>query len=261
MSVVHRRAIHVQFEIAVIGRQFHHLLAHNQLLAQPAMRDQTLDRTNAQLVLFLELHQFRQARHRPIVVQNFAKHAGRLQPRHPGEIDRCFGVTGAPQNAAFLRSQGEDMTRLDEILRHGLRFRDRADGRRAIMGADSRGHAFRRVDRDGKIGPIHFSILRDHPLQPELIGTFARDRRADQSPAVQGHEIDCLGRCLLRRHDQVAFVFPIGIVSHDHDFACRDVTQHVVNRVELKGFRRLDDHPNTIAVAPALGNGEFTTRF
>ena len=35
----------------------------------------------------------------------------------------------------------------------------------------------------------------------------------------------------------------------------RDVAHHIVNRIELKGFRRLDDHPDTIAVAPLLGNG------
>ena len=102
MGVVHRRAIHVELEIAVIGRQFHDLLAHDQFFAQSAISDQALDRADAQLVLFLELHQLRQPRHRAVVVQDFAEHPGRLQAGHARQIDRRFGVAGAAQHAAFL---------------------------------------------------------------------------------------------------------------------------------------------------------------
>ena len=126
------------------------------------------------------------------------------------------------------------------------------------MRADSGRHAFRRVDRDGEIGAIHFPILRHHSLQSELIGALARNRHADQSAAVHGHEIDRLWRRLLRGHDQIALVFAVGVVGHNDDFARRDVAQHVVNRVELKGFRRLDDHAVTIAVAPAARQRELT---
>ena len=57
------------------------------------MRDQTLDRADPQVVLFPELHQLRQARHRPVVVQDFAKDSGGLQASQPGQIDCCFSVT------------------------------------------------------------------------------------------------------------------------------------------------------------------------
>ena len=134
-------------------------------------------------------------------------------------------------------------------------MRDGADGRGAIVRADPGRHALGRVDRDGEIGPIHFAVLRHHALQPELIRAFARDRHANQPAPVHRHEIDRLRRRLLRGHDQIAFIFAIGIVGHDHDFSARDVVQDVVNRVELKGFRCLDDHAVTIAVAPLLGNG------
>ena len=123
------------------------------------------------------------------------------------------------------------------------------------MRADSGRYTFRGIDRDGEIGAVHFPILRHHALQSELVGALARDRHADQSAAVHGHEIDRLRRRLFRRHDQVAFVFAVGVVGHDHHFAGGDVVQHLINCVELKGFGRLNDHPDTIAVAPALGNG------
>lgn len=117
MRVIDGRAIHVEIEIPVIGRQFHHLLAHDQLLAQATMRDQTLDRADPQLVFLFELHQLRETCHRAVVVQDFAKHAGRLQPRHPREINRRFSVASPAQDATFLRAQGENVTRLDEVLR------------------------------------------------------------------------------------------------------------------------------------------------
>ena len=120
MGVIQRRAIQVQIEVAVIGRQFHDLFAYDQFFAQTAVRDQALNRADAQLVFFPELHQLGQARHRSVVVQDFAKHAGRLQARHPRQIDRRFGVTRAAQDAAFFRPQGEDMARLDKIVRTAI---------------------------------------------------------------------------------------------------------------------------------------------
>ena len=123
------------------------------------------------------------------------------------------------------------------------------------MRADPGRHSLRRIDRDGEIGPIHFPILRDHALQPELIGALARERDANQPAPVHRHEIDRFRRRLLRGHDEIALIFAVGVVGHDDHFSCRDVVQDVVNRVELKGFRCLDDHAVTIAVAPLLGNG------
>ena len=64
-----------------------------------------------------ELHQLRQPRHRPVVIQDFAKHAGWLQTRQTREIDCRFGVPGAPQHAACLRAQREDVPGLHEIIR------------------------------------------------------------------------------------------------------------------------------------------------
>ena len=117
MRAVELRAIKVQIEIAVVRRQFHDLLALDQFFRHAAMRDQTLDRANAQPVLFAELHQLRQARHGAVVMQDFAEDARRLQPRHRGEIDGRFGVARAPQHAAVFRPQRKNMPRLHEIVR------------------------------------------------------------------------------------------------------------------------------------------------
>ncbi len=193
-------------------------------------------------------------------MQDLAEDAGGLESGEAREVDRGFGMPGAAEHAAFLRPERKDMAGLDEIVRPGLRPRQGANGRGPVVRADAGGDAFGRVDRDREIGPVHFAVLRDHALEAEFISALAHDRHADEPAAVHGHEIDCRRRRFLRGHDEVALVFAVGVVGHDHDFPRRDIAQHVVNRVELKGFRRLDDHPLTIAVAPALGKREFTSR-
>ena len=47
MLAVEFRAVQVQIEIAVLSRHFYDLFQLHQLFANPAMRDQTLNRANA----------------------------------------------------------------------------------------------------------------------------------------------------------------------------------------------------------------------
>jgi hypothetical protein len=56
---------------------------------------------------------------------------------------------------------------------------------------------------------------------------------------MRRHEIYGFRRDLFGRHDEIAFVFAIGIVCHDHHVPFGDVAQHIVNRVELKCSRSL----------------------
>ena len=95
----------MQIEITVVGRQFHDLLQLNQFFAKTAKSDQALDRANAQAMFFAKLHQLGQPRHGAVVVQDFAKHASRLQAGHSCQVDGCLSVTCAPQHPAVLRAQ------------------------------------------------------------------------------------------------------------------------------------------------------------
>ena len=89
---------------------------------------------------------------------------------------------------------------------------------------------------------MHFAILRHHSLQTELFRAFVRDRHTDQTAPVRCHEIDCLGRHLFRRDDEVALIFAVGVVGHDDDASARDIAHHIVNRIELKCLCRLRNH-------------------
>ena len=59
MHPVEQRPIQMQIEVAVIGRQFHHLLELDQFLALAPVSDQTLDGANPEAVFFTKLHQLR----------------------------------------------------------------------------------------------------------------------------------------------------------------------------------------------------------
>src|SRR5207237_2250798 len=100
----------MQIEIAVIGWHLYDLFSLDQLFPHPPMRDQTLDGADAQPMFLAKPHQFRQACHRPVVVQNFAEDTGGLEPGHSREIDRRFSMTGATQDATVLRSQRKDVS-------------------------------------------------------------------------------------------------------------------------------------------------------
>ena len=78
-------------------------------------------------------------------MQDFAEHAGGLESRHAGKIDRRFGVARAPKHSAILRAQRKDMAWLRQILRTGFWVRDHLDGRRPVMRADAGRHPARRV--------------------------------------------------------------------------------------------------------------------
>src|SRR5262245_56581456 len=110
------------------------------------MSDETLDRADAQFVLLFELHQLWKSRHRAVVMQNFTENAGWLQAGEASQVYGCLRVTRATQNAAFLRPQGKDVTRLDEVVRPGAWPRDGADGGGTIVGTDAGRYSFRRVD-------------------------------------------------------------------------------------------------------------------
>jgi hypothetical protein len=79
-------------------------------------------------------------------VQNFAKHAGRLESGQPGQIHRRLGMTGSTQNTAIFRSEREDMPGLIQIFRRGFWVCDREDGGGSIVGADAGGDATRGID-------------------------------------------------------------------------------------------------------------------
>ena len=62
-------------------------------------------------------------------------------------------------------------------------------------------------------------LVPDHAFDAELLQPFGGRRHANQSAAKFGHEIHGDRRDEFRRHDQIAFIFAIGVVHDDDHFA------------------------------------------
>ena len=149
---------------------------------------------------------------------------------------------------------------LHQILRRRFRIRDDLNRRRSIVRANSSRHSARRIDRYGEIRPVHFTVLRHHSLETELLRPLIRDRHADQSAPMHRHEVHILRRGLLRRHHEIAFVFAVGVVGHDDELSLGDVAHHVIDRVELKGFGRFRNH-GPLMLRPSEGGATSGRHF
>ncbi len=94
--------------------------------------------------------------------------------------------------------------------------------RRAAIGrGDAGGRAGLGVDRDRERGALLslFSVPDDHQRELELVEPRALERQADHATRVADHERHLLGRHLLRRDDEVAFVLAVLVVDHDDELA------------------------------------------
>ena len=133
----------IHAEHAELGRQLGGGDALDQRLGPHAVLDQIRDRDHQQAVLLRELRQLRHARHRAVLVHDFADDAGRIQPGDSRQIDRGLGLTGAHHHAARLRTQREHVPgrarsagarrRIDRRQHGGRPIVRRNAGRRAAV--------------------------------------------------------------------------------------------------------------------------------
>ena len=195
------------------GRQRGLRHALHQPLGPHPVLDQVRDRDDQQTVLLRELRQLRHARHRAVLVHDFADHAGRIETGHARQIDRRLGLTGANQHAAVAGAQRRHVTGPREVARPSSP--DRSP--RARCGAIGRGDAGRDVRR-ASIGTQN-AVPNGVELSVTASGISSSssrwpviDRQISPRPVLR-HEVDRLGRHLRRRHRQIAFVLAILIVT------------------------------------------------
>ena len=127
----------MQIKIAELGRQFYDLDFFDELFARAAEVDQIFNRANFQFVFFGEFFQFRQSRHRAVVVQNLAEHADGPATGESGQIHGGLGVAGALQNSARPGAERKNVAGLYQIFRHGDRFGHDLNRLGAVGGGNS----------------------------------------------------------------------------------------------------------------------------
>ena len=171
-------------------------------------------------MFFGKLHQFGHTRHRAVVVQNLANHAGGHQAAHLRQIHRRLGVPGAHQHAAFLRTQRENMSGLDDVFRPHFGRNGRLNRMRAVGGGNARADALRGFDGNGEIGAVLRTVFLRHLRQAQAVHQPAR---------VFNHKVNRLRGNELGGHHQIAFVFAVFGVGDDDHFAGLDVGQDFGN--------------------------------
>ena len=190
-----------------------------------AIGDQVGDGADLQAMLASKLDQVRQARHGAVFLHDLADHGGRREARQCPQVTAGLGVAGACQHATGTRHDGEDVARLHDVGRLGIRGHGGLDGACPVGRRDAGGHAFGRLDGHREVGAHLGAVDGRHQRQPQSAATLFRQRQTDQAPRMAGHEVDGLGRDEVGRDQQVAFVLAVLVIDQDDHLARTEVRQ------------------------------------
>ena len=91
------------------------------------------------------------------------------------------------------------------------------------------------IDRHGEVRAERGRVRFDHRRQLEPLADVGQDRHAELAAAVRDHEVDDLGRDLLGRADEIAFVLAVLGVDDDDDSAFADGVDGIFDRGVLAG--------------------------
>ena len=232
LPIIKRAAEDMQIELAIFGRK--RLGAHefDQLVAFDPILDQLGDRNHPQAELLFELPELGHPLHRAIVIHQFAEHSRGRQSGQRGQVDRRLRVTRAFQHATGPGPERKHVPGLHQLFGPGPRIGENPDRLRAILGADARRDPFRGVDADGEIRAMRLPVLAHHRAEGEAFELGFKAGHANDATAVADHHADGLGGDLGSRHDQIAFIFPIRVVRHDHQPAGGNLLNGGLDRIE-----------------------------
>ena len=95
------------------------------------------------------------------------------------------------------------------------------------------------VDGDGEGRLMVIRVAGDHLGELELPDVFQGHGHADEALGVGGHEVHVFGGGKLGCADEVAFVFPVGVVGAEDHASLAQVFQSFFDGVVLKHSRVL----------------------
>ena len=111
-----------------------------------------------------------------------------------------------------------------------------SDSSAAIVNRDSGGAPFELVDGDREGGAEHRGVFCNLGHQVEFFAARDGKGRAEHSTSVFEHEINLLGCYFFSSHNEVALVFAVFVVDHNHHFACFEISDCAFYRVKSDGF-------------------------
>ena len=206
----------IDTKISVTGRQFCRCLLYHMVFIAPQIILQVFDGDKAQSVFFGKLPQLGRAHHRTVIPHDLTAKSAFRQSCQTAKVNGRFRVSVPHQNAAFSCRQRKHVSGSSEILRLCSRIRTRAAGISSFLCGNARG-GIHMVDRHRKRRAVVVGVFRYHLRKLQTPCNLLRHRRTDQSPSVFCHKIDVFSCGKFRRTDQVAFVFPVGIVRTENN--------------------------------------------
>ena len=123
----------------------------------------------------------------------------------------------AAQYALLVGDQGEDMSGADEVGWEAGEIEHCPDGHYPLGGTDP-GLALAMVNWDGETG-LGRVYAGDHRGQIQSLGHLRRDRHAEVTSRVPGHEVDRLGGNFFGGGEEISFVLAIFGVDDDYHSA------------------------------------------
>jgi hypothetical protein len=166
-------------------------------------------------VLAAEFDELRDAGHGPIIIHDFADHAGMIESGEAREIYRSFGLTGADQHAAIAGAQRVNVSGTGQIFGMSVRIGGGEDGGGAVGGARTGSSAAASVNRFAEGRAEHGSVARSDRGECQRVAALFGHGEADQAAAEFSHEVDGFGRDFFGGHRQIAFVFTVFVVHQD----------------------------------------------
>jgi hypothetical protein len=128
------------------------------------------------------------------------------------------------------------VSRPPKIRGNSFRIDRDVDGSGPISGRDAGADAEPPlgIDADGECRRQLLGVPLRHWSQAQLVAALAGQCQANQPPAVEGHEIDHLGRRQLGGADEVTLVLPILIVGDDDDLAVTQIVDGLLDGTESR---------------------------
>ncbi len=263
LLAVDRVAVGVDPKISELGGQFGSGHVLDEFLGLHSVGDEIGDGGQTQTVLSGEGHQPRQPGHLPVVIHDLAEHGGRGETRHPRHVDSGFGVTGAFENPAAARAQGEHVAGPPEIPGTGGRVSQDANGLGAIVRGNAGCGVLGGFDADGERSLVRRGVLFDHEREFEFVAPLRGHGDADEAAAEPRHEIDGLRGDHVGGEDEVPLVFAVFIIDNEDLLATTDPPNGLFGRDEniAYDFQELVSHfALLVTLAEVVINGSAVRR-
>ena len=230
--------IAVGHEVTVLGGHLGHGDAVHQDLMTLPIGLQVPDGDELEAPLLGHFLQLGGPHHGAVFPHDLAAQTDFLQAGQTHEVYRGLGVAVALQDAVLLGQQGEHVAGAAEVLRLGVGVHALHGGDGALGGGDA-GGGVHMVDGDGEGRLMVVRVAGDHLGELELPDVFQGHGHTDEALGVGGHEVHVFGGGKLGCADEVALVFPVGVVGAEDHASLAQVFQSFFDGIVLKHSRVL----------------------